>query len=61
MKPGCRFAGKMDFRLEHGMIVALEPKAYLSGTGPAGLENTCLITESGCEKLCGYREDIVSL
>jgi Xaa-Pro aminopeptidase len=43
--------------LEAGMVLAIEPKAYLQ-SGPVGVENTYVITESGCESLCTYDRSI---
>jgi Xaa-Pro aminopeptidase len=45
-------------RIERGMILAVEPKAFLPGIGPVGVENTYVITEEGCESLCGFPEGI---
>ena len=38
--------------LKAGMIVAVEPKAFLPGVGPVGVENTYVMTDEGCESLC---------
>jgi Xaa-Pro aminopeptidase len=51
-------ARKIKTPLEPGMILAAEPKAFLKGIGPVGIENTYVITENGCESLCGYPEGI---
>jgi Xaa-Pro aminopeptidase len=45
-------AAKVDLELLPGMVVAVEPKAFLDGIGPVGVENTYVITADGCESLC---------
>ncbi|MBA5761944.1 aminopeptidase P family protein [Vibrio sp. 404] len=37
--------------LEVGMVVTIEPGVYLSGVGGARVEDTLVITETGCESL----------
>jgi Xaa-Pro aminopeptidase len=45
-------ADRVDMKLKAGMIVAVEPKAFLPGVGPVGVENTYLVAEEGAESLC---------
>lgn len=45
-------ADRFEEPLAPGMVLAVEPKAFLPGIGPVGLENTYLITARGCESLC---------
>lgn len=45
--------------LEAGMIVAVEPKAFDPDLGPAGLEQTYLITDHGPEPLLDYPQEII--
>jgi Xaa-Pro dipeptidase len=45
-------AAKIDTVLEPGMVVAVEPKAFLESVGPVGIENTYVVTAGGCEALC---------
>ena len=45
-------ADRIDMTLKEGMIVAVEPKAFLPGVGPVGVENTYVMTSTGCESLC---------
>jgi Xaa-Pro aminopeptidase len=45
-------AKKIDLRIAPGMVVAVEPKAFLEGVGPVGIENTVVVTDEGCEALC---------
>ncbi len=54
-------AKRMDISLKPGMVVAMEPKAFLKGIGPVGAENTYLVTEKGCENLCDFQQEIVQL
>ncbi len=52
-------APRGDLALAAGMVVAVEPKAFLPGIGPVGLENTYVVTERGCESLCSCPRAIV--
>ncbi len=45
-------ADRIHVTLEPGMILAVEPKAFLPGHGPVGVENTYVITDDGCESFC---------
>ncbi len=47
--------------LAAGMTIALEPKFVLPGIGPAGVENTYLVTEDGLRSLHDCPEEIVVL
>ena len=47
--------------LEAGMVLAIEPKFVIEGTGAVGIENTFVITENGNEKLTNLDEEIVDL
>ena len=54
-------AARLDLELRPGMVVAVEPKAFLEGIGPVGIENTYLITPGGCESLCTAECEIMSI
>jgi Xaa-Pro aminopeptidase len=54
-------AAKVETEIRPGMIVAMEPKAFIAGIGPVGVENTYLVTETGCESLCPAPREIVPL
>ncbi len=54
-------APRVDMILEEGMVVALEPKAFLQGVGPVGAENTYVLTPDGCESLCSSPREIQTL
>lgn len=51
-------AKKIDLPIEPGMVVAVEPKAFLEGSGPVGIENTIVVTDEGCERLCKTDNDL---
>jgi Xaa-Pro aminopeptidase len=54
-------AQRIELRIEPGMVVAVEPKAFLPGTGPVGIENTYVVTDDGCERLCPFDESLQSV
>jgi Xaa-Pro aminopeptidase len=54
-------AQKIDMELKPNMIIAVEPKAFLRGIGPVGVENTYQITESSFKNLCPFNTDIVGI
>jgi Xaa-Pro aminopeptidase len=54
-------AAKVDLALAPGMVVAVEPKAFLEGIGPVGVENTYVITPDGCESLCTVDHELKSI
>jgi Xaa-Pro aminopeptidase len=43
------------------MALAIEPKFIIAGVGAVGIENTFVVTPSGCEKLTLLEEDIIDL
>jgi Xaa-Pro dipeptidase len=50
-----------DTSLAEGMVLAVEPKAFSVSRGPAGLENTYLITKDGARSFCPSKEEIAVL
>jgi Xaa-Pro dipeptidase len=54
-------AAKIDMELKMNMTLAVEPKAFLPGIGPVGVENTYVITEQGCNRLCTAEQGIVPI
>jgi Xaa-Pro aminopeptidase len=50
-------APKFDTPLEPGVILAVEPKIFYPQMGGVGVENTYVITDTGCERLtkCGQQ------
>ena len=47
--------------LEPGMVLAVEPKFTFPGVGVVGLENTCVVTDSGCRSLSVTPETLFEL
>ena len=45
--------------LEQGMVVAIEPKIGIPGSGMVGLEHTLEITASGARPLTGTSKQII--
>jgi Xaa-Pro dipeptidase len=45
--------------LEAGQVIAIEPKFAFSGKGVVGIENTYAVTETGCEKITDFPDNIV--
>ena len=54
-------APRFDDPLEPGVVLAVEPKIFYPGLGGVGVENTYVITESGCERLTTSPQEIVSV
>ena len=52
-------ADKIDLVIEPGMVVAVEPKAFGTESGPVGIEDIYVVTASGCERLCPVTHDII--
>lgn len=49
------------YPLEAGMTFALEPKIVFPGEGAVGIENTVLVTETGCEILTPASQEFVEV
>ena len=47
--------------LQPGMVLAVEPKFVIEGTGAVGIENTFAVTATGNEKITVLEEGIVNL
>jgi len=52
-------ADRIDLEIEAGMVVAVEPKAFGTESGPVGIEDIYVVTESGCKRLCPVPHDIL--
>ena len=54
--------GKKDAtRLEAGMVITIEPGAYIRGFGGVRIEDTVLVTKSGCEVLTPTSKELMLL
>ena len=51
----------LPWRLEPGMVIALEPKMVFPEVGAVGLENDYLVTEMGVKRLSVTSDEIVNL
>ncbi|HMB71687.1 MAG TPA: Xaa-Pro peptidase family protein, partial [bacterium] len=51
-------APRFDAPLAAGNVIAVEPKVFLGGVGAVGVENTYVITESGCRDVTPGPEEI---
>lgn len=58
---GPRIAKKERAKLQPGMVITIEPGAYLEGIGGVRIEDTVLVTESGCEILTPTSKELVQL
>ncbi|HXV75797.1 MAG TPA: Xaa-Pro peptidase family protein [Candidatus Polarisedimenticolaceae bacterium] len=54
-------ADKIETRLEPGMVVAVEPKAFVEPYGPVGVENTYVVTDGEARNLCPLADDLIAL
>lgn len=55
------FARGFDLPLEEGMVMAVEPKRGVPGTGLMGIENTYMVTDKGGVSLTGDNTSIIKL
>jgi Xaa-Pro aminopeptidase len=56
-----RVGRKDATRLEAGMVITIEPGAYIRGFGGIRIEDTVLVTKNGCEVLTPTSKELILL
>ena len=47
--------------LEAGMVITIEPGAYVEGYGGVRIEDTVLVAQNGCEVLTPTAKDFIAI
>lgn len=58
---GPRLGKNEDSRLEPGMAITIEPGAYIEGFGGVRIEDTIVVTRTGCEVLTPVSKEFLAL
>lgn len=56
-----RIGRQSKLRLERGMVITVEPGVYMEGFGGIRIEDTVVVTDSGCEVLTPTSKELLEL